>query len=467
MLAKSGQFDILEVLGDGAFAAVFVARNTEDPLNRLVAIKVLKAEYASNAKVLHRTRDEARLLSQIHHPNVVRVEALLEVDGKPVIVMEFVQGVSLKRLLERQSKGLPAAVAMEVMRLTCVALDVAYNHAVGNDGQPLRVIHRDIKPSNMLLSIHGELKVVDFGIATGQFDGREAQTESVVMGSRPYMAPERLDRAADTPSVDIYSAGMSLLELLTGKVLNLSINPASHDRTLAAHLDAVKPDALAPEHRDALRRLIRRMLAYDVDYRPTAADVAAELFRLIHTIDPAYYVSLETYATESVKPMFDSRTNQGLQAALEGLQPSERISGIFQPSGGSAKRRTPVNRTAAVFFGAVFGTVGALGWVAANKAMSQSPAPTPDASMVRLKVWMPAEARARIGSQSIRLPGHLDVPPGPTTLELYFDDGVSLFCPFTAAEGLAVRYVVERGRGAISVDDGLAIPCTDASAERR
>ena len=78
-----------------------------------------------------------------------------------------------------------------------------------------------------------------------------------------------------------------------------------------------------------------------------------------------------------------------------------------------------------------------------------------------------AEARARIGSQSIRLPGHLDVPPGPTTLELYFDDGVSLFCPFTAAEGLAVRYVVERGRGAISVDDGLAIPCTDASAERR
>jgi hypothetical protein len=463
LAAKSGPFEILEVLGDGAFAAVFVARHADDPLRRLVAIKVLKAEYASNAKVLLRTRDEARLLSQLHHPNIVRVEQLLDIDEKPIIVMEFVQGLSLKRLLERQPKGLPAAVAMEVMRQTCIALHVAYTEAKGNDGQPLRVIHRDIKPSNMLLSIHGELKVVDFGIATGRFAGREAHTESVVMGSRPYMAPERLDGAADTPAVDIYSAGMSLLELLTGKVLNLSINPTSHDRALASHLDAVKPDALSPEGRDDLRRLIRRMLAYDVDYRPTAEDTATELGRLIDTIDPAYYVSLETYAAESVKPAFDSRTNEALEAALEGLQDSEMITGVFRVGAQSpSRRKAMVGRRAAMFFGTLVGVVIGLGFLAGSKALraGQPASASSDASMVRVKVWMPSDARARIGSQSIRLPGHLDVVPGSNTLELYFDSGPTLACPFDAAEGKAVRYVVERGVGAISVDDGPAVKCT-------
>ena len=139
----------------------------------------------------------------------------MEVGGRPVVVMEHVQGVSLDALLLRFKEGVPSSVAVEVMRQTCLALHVAYNESLGEDGQPMRVIHRDIKPSNVLLSIHGHVKVVDFGIAKGQFEGREANTESVVMGSRPYMAPERLDGISDNPTVDVYSAGMSLFELLT------------------------------------------------------------------------------------------------------------------------------------------------------------------------------------------------------------------------------------------------------------
>ena len=347
MSTTSGPFEILEVLGDGAFGAVFVARLTADPLKRLVAIKVLKAEYASNPKVLHRTRDEARLLSQLHHPNIVRVERLLEIENRPVLVMELVRGVSLKRLLERYRTGLPASVAMEVIRQTCVALHVAYNHAVSADGRPLRVIHRDIKPSNMLLSIHGQLKVVDFGIATGRFAGREAHTESVVMGSRPYMAPERLDGAADTPAVDIYSAGMSLLELLTGRVMNLSINPSHHDRTLAKILDVIKTDALPAVAVDDLRRLIRRMLSYDADYRPNAHDVAAELGRLIATIDPAYFVSLDKCAAEDVEALLAGREKVNLDEAMDELADSELITGVFSSTSSAiTTRRLKVNRDA-------------------------------------------------------------------------------------------------------------------------
>ena len=155
LASESVPFEVLEVLGEGAFGAVCVARMIGDPLGRQVAIKVLKLEYASNPKVLHRTRDEARLLSRLHHPNIVQVERLIEVEGRPVLVMELVRGLDLKSLLRRSPYGVPAAVAMEVVRLTCVALDVAYGQALGDDGKPMRVIHRDIKPSNMLLSIHG------------------------------------------------------------------------------------------------------------------------------------------------------------------------------------------------------------------------------------------------------------------------------------------------------------------------
>jgi len=100
-------FQILEILGEGSFGTVCVARVTEDPLQRKVALKILKGSYASNTKILNRTRDEARLLSRLNHPNIVRVERLMDIGGRPVVVMEHVQGVSLDKLLARNRQGLP------------------------------------------------------------------------------------------------------------------------------------------------------------------------------------------------------------------------------------------------------------------------------------------------------------------------------------------------------------------------
>src|SRR5690348_2481215 len=98
---SAGPFEILEILGEGSFGTVCVARVTADPLRRKVALKILKGAYASNKKILNRTRDEAKLLSAISHPNIVRVERLMEINGRPCVVMEHVQGVSLDQLLLR------------------------------------------------------------------------------------------------------------------------------------------------------------------------------------------------------------------------------------------------------------------------------------------------------------------------------------------------------------------------------
>ncbi|MCB9664527.1 MAG: serine/threonine protein kinase [Alphaproteobacteria bacterium] len=473
-------FEVLEILGEGAFGAVCIARMKNDPLERQVAIKVLKQEYAKNPKVLHRTRDEARLLSRLHHPNIVTVEQLIEIEGRPILVMELVRGPDLKTLLRRHGAGLPPSVAMECVRQTCVALHIAYNEAVGDDGRALRVIHRDIKPSNMLLSVHGQLKVVDFGIATGRFSGRESKTDSVVMGSRPYMAPERLDRGNDTPAVDIYGAGMSLYELLTGNTMPLSVNPSSHDRSLTEHLLRLELPGMTALVNEDLRQLVRRMCAYDVDLRPTARDAANELGRLIDAVDPAHRLSLEEFAKQAVEPLYQDRKKVPLRVAvgrledkelLTGALGSERPAGLPQaeadprtrsPRPRPRGRRTEFARQPMIFLGAIFGMVTGVGAIAANKATSaqdRAAARAAASDRTQVRVWFPSDVGARLGTHALTTPGPVPVSSGVQDLELFLDDGRTLTCKFEARPGMTVRYVVERGSGGISIDDGPVFPC--------
>lgn len=456
-MPRSGPFEILEVLGEGAFGAVCVAQRVGDPLKRRVAIKVLKQEYASNPKVLHRTRDEARLLAKLDHPNVVRVEQLVDVAGRPVVVMELVQGLDLKTVLNRHPSGLPVAVALEVIRQTCVALHAAYEEACDDDGRPLRVIHRDIKPSNMLLDLQGRVKVVDFGIATGQFQDRESQTESLVMGSRPYMAPERLDGRADTPAVDVYSAGMSLYELAAGRIMNLSVNPQSHGRALGEWIERLPLEGLDPSVAGDIREIIRRMCAYDVDYRPSARDVVVELGHILERLPEDRRVTLEDFAREVVSPLYARRDAIQGTPAFEELEDGRFLDRVF----GKADPRSPsldLARRPAIFVGAIGGLVVGLGLLALNKAMAPAEAARPT-DLARVRFWIPSDASARVGTASLMVPGQLEIPPGPQEVELAFDDGRHLVCAFEAQDGQAVRYVVERGEGAVSVDDGPAVAC--------
>lgn len=445
-----------------------------DPLKRRVALKILKGAYASNKKILNRTRDEARLLSRINHPNVVKVERMMEVAGRPVVVMEHVQGPSLDQLLLRFKDGLPAAVSIEIIRLTFLALHVAYTEALGEDGRPMRVIHRDIKPSNILLSVHGEVKVVDFGIAKGDFDGREAETESVVMGSRPYMAPERLDGISDSPSVDVYSAGMSLFELLTGRTMNLSINPINHDQAMNRQLGYIQAPGMSQAAVEDLRNLIRRMCAYTRDYRPTAIECARDLEQLIYAIDPGVRIGLDEFARTTVVPIYEARqriTPDDANGDFDDEFLREVTGALSGPiTGGTGGGRPLMQFTPYIFMGFLSFLVVFLVIVAVMKVVIGQVGP-PDAvaadnpvaadGKVRVKVWIPSDAQAYVGDAFVAEPQRVWVEPGSNLMQLLFDDGRQFNCPFDAAEGTSVRHVVDAGQHGLSVDDGRGEPCTE------
>ena len=462
MNRSAGPFEILEILGEGSFGTVCVARVSTDPLRRKVALKILKGAYAANKKILNRTRDEARLLSRINHPNIVRVERLMEVGGRPIVVMEHVQGVSLDQLLLRFKEGLPGAIALEMCRQTCLALHVAYAEALGEDGRPMRVIHRDIKPSNIMLSIHGEVKVLDFGIARGEFEGREARTESVVMGSRPYMAPERLDGISDSPGVDVYSAGMSMFELLTGRTMSLSINPVSHDQAMNRQLAHIQVQGMPEAAIEDLRNLLRRMCAYTRDYRPSAADCARDLEQLLYAIDPRYRIGLDEFARTTVVPIYESRPRITPEDALQENGDEEFLAEVTGAltSTTAPPRPAPMSWVPYAFVGAVALVIATLGLLAGLKFMLGEPEPSTitelDDGMVRVEVWFPDDhSQAQVGSAFMRTKGGVLVPKGPTTLTLTMDNGAVHTCRFDAHHGASVRWVGD----AISVDDGDSVPC--------
>lgn len=468
MKRAAGPFEIVEVLGEGSFGTVCVARITEDPLRRKVAIKVLKGTYTKNQKVLPRTRDEARMLSQITHPNIVRVERLMEVHERPILVMELVRGVSLDQLLLRYKDGLPVSVALEVGRQAATALHAAYHLSVGEDGRPLRVIHRDIKPSNIMLSVRGEVKVMDFGIARGEFDGREARTESVVMGSRAYMAPERLDGKPDTPVVDVFSMGMTLFELLTGHTATVSVNPVTHEDKLRKDLGYLRVDPMPESYRVEVQQLLTAMCSYFPERRPSSGEVAEHLGSLIAQIPEAERVSLEEFAERIVEPIYESRPRVSPETALKNSDDWDFMAEITGASTlsspGKTARPERSHRTSAILFvGALAALVGALALAAGYKWLVPEVTVSKEVAghegEIKVKVWFPESATAELGSRILPTTGSVWMKPGTATLKVSFDDGELLACPFVAKEDAAIRVFEQGGRRGFSLDDGTFVVC--------
>ncbi|MBN2798222.1 MAG: serine/threonine protein kinase [Deltaproteobacteria bacterium] len=470
MKRAAGPFEIVEILGEGSFGTVCVARITEDPLRRKVAIKVLKGTYSQNQKVLPRTRDEARMLSQITHPNIVRVERLIELQDRPILVMELVRGVSLDQLLLRFKDGLPVSVALEVGRQTSLALHAAYNLPVGEDGRPLKVIHRDIKPSNIMLSVRGEVKVMDFGIARGEFDGREARTESVVMGSRAYMAPERLDGKPDTPVVDVFSTGMTLFELLTGHTATVSVNPNTHEDKLRSDLGYLRVDPMPDSFRDELRELVGSMCSYYTERRPSSLEVADRLSDLLQRIPAEERQGLEEFAERIVEPIYESRPRISPEQALRNSEDwgfMADITGKGTTAPGADKGRTLGGMSPATlgFVSLLVAMVTVLAVAAGYKILSPSRGEEPDlideshAGKVKVKVWFPENATAELGSRILPTTGSAWIGPGDAQLKVSFDDGELVVCPFTASEETALRVFEQGGRRGFTQNDGSFVVC--------
>ncbi len=201
----SAKYPILESLGEGAMGKVY---KVQDPnLSRFVAMKVLKPELASNPKVLERFKREAVIAAQLNHPNIVTLFGMEPHEDTYCILMEYVQGMSLARLISRMGRQRPHT-AVDLVRQAALALTEA--HAKGT-------VHRDIKPHNIMITEKGLIKVADFGLAKALYEDSDLTAHGSAVGTPRYMSPEQVTGGPLTFHTDIYSLGVVLYELITGK----------------------------------------------------------------------------------------------------------------------------------------------------------------------------------------------------------------------------------------------------------
>ena len=298
-IAHHRRIEFVETIGKGGFGAVYLADvHGRDDFVQRVAIKVLSAEMNQSPDIAARQRDEARLLAQLNHDNIVRVMDLIEVQGRPAVVMEYVEGVDFAHIAKEG--GVPPRAALSAIASTANALEAASNAISPRTGKPLRVIHRDIKPANLLLSRHGGVKVLDFGVARGDFD-REGHTTSVLFGTARFMAPEQWLYQQIGHSSDIYALGISLVEILAGQQTNRApLDPKAHQTYVNELIDHIHQPEQSPEWNEKLRQLIAAMLDFDPQIRPNAHDTRA---RCLSLCDTGAGESLPLFAARVIPPL--------------------------------------------------------------------------------------------------------------------------------------------------------------------
>lgn len=243
----SGRYRLLDVLGDGGMARVY--RAEDERLHRIVAVKTLHRQYVGQPEFIRRFEQEAQLAANLTHPNIVAIYDVGRDGDTYYIVMEYVEGRSLKALITREAP-LPLDRAVPIMRQLGHALDAAHAHGV---------IHRDIKPENVLLTPANEVKVGDFGIARA-LTGAAHTATGMVLGSVSYFSPEQAQGRPATAESDIYSSGIVLYEMLTGQLPFLADNPLATAMQQITQAPA-PPRALVPALPPGVDAVVLKALA--------------------------------------------------------------------------------------------------------------------------------------------------------------------------------------------------------------
>ncbi len=221
------RYEILELIGSGGMSDVYKARCHK--LNRFVAIKVLKAEFSSDAGFVSKFKMEAQTASGLSHPNIVNVYDVVDDGVLHYIVMELIEGITLKTYIQKKGR-------LDAREAAGIALQVAQGIAAAHER---KIIHRDIKPQNMIISKDGKVKVADFGIA------RAASSETMTvnaMGSVHYISPEQARGGYCDARSDIYSFGITMYEMVTGRV------PFEGDNTVTVALAHLQEPITRPSH---------------------------------------------------------------------------------------------------------------------------------------------------------------------------------------------------------------------------
>lgn len=261
------RYEILEKIGSGGMSEVYKAKCHK--LNRLVAIKVLKSEFTSDATFVSKFKMEAQAAAGLSHPNIVNIYDVVDEGDIHFIVMELVEGITLKSYITK--KGY-----LDVKEAIGIAIQVASGIEAAHEQH---IIHRDIKPQNMLISMDGKVKVADFGIARAV--SSQTMNAATVVGSVHYISPEQARGGYSDERSDLYSFGITMFEMVTGHV------PFEGDNTVTvalAHLEEPMPDprTMNPDVSPSLARIILKCTEKRPERRyPNAAAVISDLRRAL------------------------------------------------------------------------------------------------------------------------------------------------------------------------------------------
>ena len=277
------RYEIVGKIGTGGMADVYKAMDHK--LNRFVAVKVLKPEFREDTTFIKKFRSEAQAAAGLTHPNIVNVFDVGDDGGVYYIVMELIEGITLKEYISKKGK-LSIKEATSIAIQVSMGLEAAHSHGI---------VHRDVKPQNIIISTDGKVKVTDFGIA------RAASSNTIssnVMGSVHYSSPEQVRGGYSDEKSDIYSLGITLYEMVTGRV------PFDGDTTVAIaikHLqeEMVPPSVYTPDLPYSLEQIILKCTQKSVDRRyGRMEDVIADLKHSL--IDPqGDFVKLATVDTDA------------------------------------------------------------------------------------------------------------------------------------------------------------------------
>ncbi|MCR9160041.1 MAG: protein kinase [bacterium] len=259
---RLGKLTLLARLGEGGMASVYVASVGDGPLARLAAVKLLRAG-APDMDYRGRFEDEAKVVVRLHHNNIVDVREAGDVDGQLFILMELIEGRDLADVWDRcaeKGKAFPIPIAVHLVREILRGLHYAHTFP------GLALVHRDISPSNILIDWAGAVRLADFGLATSAMKA-SMTVPGVVFGKVGYMAPEQALSEDLDGRADVYSCGVVLWELITGRPLR----GAGTDTQAVADWKAARPSALSKRVDDSLDGIVARALANDREGRYESA----------------------------------------------------------------------------------------------------------------------------------------------------------------------------------------------------
>ena len=301
----TGRYEIIERIGTGGMADVYRAMDSK--LNRFVAIKVLKREYREDEQFVTKFRQEARSVAGLSHPNVVGVYDVGSDGDIQYIVLELVEGISLKKYIEKKGH-LPYKEALSIAIQVANGMEAAHAH---------HIVHRDIKPQNIIISKEGKVKVTDFGIAKAASSTTTVSTSA--MGSVHYMSPEQARGGYSDERSDIYSFGITLFEMLTGDV------PFDGDTTVAVAVHHIQDEIMPPSEKmngipSSVDKIVQKCTRKKTDQRyQTAGELIADLKRALQ--DPeGDFVTIPAAGAAGAAGSHSSRRENGRDDKGEGFE---------------------------------------------------------------------------------------------------------------------------------------------------